>query len=93
MSRLNIGPPSPRASATIRSPTLRTPRSSALAIALLSATSIIRAPRCGRYFRVFIASSAYLPRIRSRTGRSLRTEMRAKRCDALYGNGVIVGMA
>ena len=34
ISRLNIGPPSPRASTTISSPTLRIPLSSALAMAL-----------------------------------------------------------
>src|SRR5579883_1828844 len=91
INRLNIGPPSPRASTMTRSPTLRMPRSSALAMALLSTCSIIRAPRCGMYRRMSTASSAYLPRIRSRMGRSLRTEMRAKRCLAVYA-GVMAGL-
>ena len=83
MSRLNIGPPSPRASLTTRSPALRTPLSSALAMALLSTCSTIRAPRWGMYLRMSRASSAYLPRIRSRSGRTFRTEIRAKRWVAL----------
>src|SRR5579885_1630806 len=45
ISRLNIGPPSPWASTTTSSPTLRMPLSSALAMALLSTCSISRAPR------------------------------------------------
>ena len=50
--------------------------------------------RWGRYFMIFMASSAYLPRMRVKIGRSLRTDDRAKRCDALYGYSLMVfGMA
>src|SRR5580704_8373219 len=80
--RLNMGPPSTTASTIFSLSTLRAPRSSQLAMALLSTFSSMRAPRLGLKRNSKSPSPAASPRMRSAKGRTFVAAMRAKRCRA-----------